>query len=858
MNDGFGRFKLAEGIAAVAVMLAASGFAASPACAAAHIDFGGATWTPLRSTVKIEREKPSSPNGSSGLRIRGRFEDGDASAVSDARPMEEYQVYRIRARVRAVRFEQSALAASSIMPFPYVRCEFMTDDEDGCLGMADARVAAWKWGEWNDISGEFRAPWGTRRCRVVVADDYSTWEKGRGTSGITFTVDIQVAGIVIEPVAGFCIDGRYPAPSTTVLKERRGMHPRLYFTEERIAALREAVKTTHAPLWKRLREQADAVLKNRPPEWRTSGPDVWDEQWWMSGNAASMLNLATAYVISGERRYFDGARDWALTTCAYPSWGTSWAANVDCMDGHNIFALSIVYDWLYEDLSEKDRATIRDTVVSRGGNMFLKAASGTIVPSHGDFSKRPWPEWEEAWLQNHLWVNSTGLLAAGLAFHDERSETGRWIAFARERFVESVGYLGPDGASHEGINYWSYGMEHLLKSMHLLRDFGFENLYDHPWFKGAALYRLHMSIPRGMWERGFTTVDYGDSHPRDASGPDHILRALAAEYRDPHAQRLARVLDDAGVLLPGNFWLNLIWYDPSVPEANDDDQPTFHLFDDQGFVAARTNWSGDESYLFFKCGPYIGHYALENMTYCASSAHHTHPDQNGFMLYGAGERLMRDDGNYGKYTGQHNTLLIDGGEQLGGGESIFDGSRLHALRRAPKILTAESTPSLDHIAGDAAEAYPPETGLTKYERRLLFLKEANVLIVLDDIALDKPRELELRFHPGPQEAANENDAFVTRTEKSVMRFEALTPEGVTSTAEMHPLVDRRYNTSDMLAYRLRKTGARWTNAVAISWAVAGKEPERVKLSKRGDSWVFTAGGREVTYDGASGKAFMAR
>ena len=76
------------------------------------------------------------------------------------------------------------------------------------------------------------------------------------------------------------------------------------------------------------------------------------------------------------------------------------------------------------------------------------------------------------------------------------------------------------------------------------------------------------------------------------------------------------------------------------------------------------------------------------------------------MLFGGGEWLVRDDGYQPKWTGQHNTLLVDGRGQLGEGAEWFHGSEPLAAKARPKVLRAVSTAALDHIAGDATEAYP--------------------------------------------------------------------------------------------------------------------------------------------------------
>ena len=62
------------------------------------------------------------------------------------------------------------------------------------------------------------------------------------------------------------------------LEAYRGVHPRLLLDAARVAELREAIKTTHAALWKGAKDQADFLTRNKPPAYREKtryGP--WDD-----------------------------------------------------------------------------------------------------------------------------------------------------------------------------------------------------------------------------------------------------------------------------------------------------------------------------------------------------------------------------------------------------------------------------------------------------------------------------------------------------------------------------------------------------------------------------------------------------
>ena len=111
--------------------------------------------------------------------------------------------------------------------------------------------------------------------------------------------------------------------------------------------------------------------------------------------------LAMAYALSGEKQYLDAARRWALASCGYKTWGLGRIDGMDLAAGHQLFGLAIVYDWCYRDLDETARRQIRETLTSRTTAMFQAAAAG-----------KAW--WHRSYLQNHLWVNITGMAAAGI------------------------------------------------------------------------------------------------------------------------------------------------------------------------------------------------------------------------------------------------------------------------------------------------------------------------------------------------------------------------------------------------------------------------------------------------------------
>ena len=789
------------------------------------------TWRPRRETIEVTRaaDLGATEESKACLQVRGRIEGGWNYAISDQHAMTAGGLYRLWAWVRV-----DSLGETTQPPF--LKCEFVGEEGSGELGRASTEAYdAARMGEWQRLVGEFQAPEGTVAFWLAL-------EKGGNTP---MEIDAHLDDVAVEPIERLSILDQYrldpiPAP----LEAMRGVHPRIYLTTARIAELREAIKTTHAPLWEEVRAQADAAVKRGAPEYRED--DGWSggEQLWQRGVGNTMPVLAMAYVLTGEQQYLDSARGWALASCGYKTWGLGAIDGMDLAAGHQLFGLGIVYDWCYDGLEEEARATIRETLVRRTSAMFEAAATG-----------KAW--WRRSYLQNHLWVNICGMSVAALALFDEVEEGGHWIGLSRDKFERTMAALGPDGASHEGVGYWGYGVEYMLKFMHLARELLDVDMYDNDWWRNTATYRQYLALPRNAWTRRNNIVDIADCPRGNWYGPEYLLRGLAAEYRDGHAQWLAQQIDEANVDSAEARWLNLVWFDPTLPPTPPTDRPTLHHFDDMDIVSARSDWSGDEALVVLKCGPYIGHEAVQEFSYDPGGGH-VHPDANHFVLFGNGEWLIRDDGYRAKWTGQHNTLLIDGNGQLGEGKQWFDGGPLLKLKARPRITRAVSTPDLDHITGDATEAYPRDIGLRRHVRHLLFLKP-DVLIVIDDIALDEAKALELRFHPEQGEATRDGEALLFGGEKAALRLEPLTLEGVAVAAE-DVAGEGRHGGGDfrMFTVRLSTERATWRNAVALSWSASAARPAKVALSAEPESWTFTAGERMVVFSWAAGEAKAGR
>lgn len=779
------------------------------------------SWRPRVGTVTIRRVPwmAATPQSGASLQIAGSASEGFNYALSNRIGLRENQWYRLEGWLRVD-------GISSNAPMPYLKCDFIPRESGMQLGIAVTnRYHNLRMGRWQKLSALFQAPAGTVAAIVALE---------KGTNDPT-NIHAYLDDVSITAVSEAQIYEQYRLPELSkALAPVRGVHPRLFLTDKCFQDLRRSIQTTHVGLWPKIRALADDLAAVDPPQYNAS-PDNPGQLWQRPvGNA--LPYLAMAYRLTGERRYLDAVRKWALASCNYPTWGLGFRDSTDLAGGHQLFGLALVYDWCYHDLDRVTRDRIRHTLITRGTRMFQKAAKEQV-----------W--WHRLFMHNHLWVSTSGLAAAGLAVFDEADDALLWIGLTVDKFASTKEVLGSDGASHEGIGYWQYGAEYMLKFMHLAQDLLGIDFYDHPWWQNTARYPLYLSLPRSSWTRTNSIVDFADSPRRHWYGPDHTLRHLATVYRDGHAQWLADQIDRANIESSNAQWLNLIWYDPSVAIRHPRTLPTLHHFANKGIVSARTDWNGNEGLLAFKCGPFIGHTAITEMTHDPGGGH-SHPDAGHFVLFGNGEWLIQDDGIGPKWTHQHNTLLIDGQGQLGEGGDGFDGREYLNTRARPRILTAISRPQYDHIAGDATPAYPGNLGLTRFVRHLIFVKP-DVLLVLDDIRCASPKQMELRFHPaGAGGAVNGNRTAIVG-DRAALQIDLLTPASVSTRMDRGPAKNNQAQNAPIIL-RYTRNGQEWRNAVALSWTDIQRPSRIVTLQTTGNTWRFVVDGKPLTFNWTTG------
>jgi hypothetical protein len=626
--------------------------------------------------------------------------------------------------------------------------------------------------------------------------------------------------------------------------------PRLMASKSRLEQIRQNVREEgkYRDMLGLLAAKCDYRIERQTLPHYSVTDDVADG--WQRTVGNGVMDFAAAYAVGGDAKYMQAALAWAERSCGYPTWGREHQKNNDIVAAHQLFGLSLLYDFCHDELSERHRALLRDTVLERARFMYEAALDTDTF-------------WCREWLQNHMWINMCALVSAAIAFYEDApDDADKWIAAGREKLGKAMSLLGPDGASHEGYIYWEYGLDWLVNYAILARRHFGADYMELEWFKNTAQYGIYLLLPKDMWDDQRTFLNFGDCDlvdmPRFAEGAAHLLRFLASEYRDGHAQYAADLLAARYPLVTS--WKNLFYYDPAVEPVDFARLPPRKFFHDMGLACLRPEWSGTESLVAFRCAPYIGHSAFDaydDDPFVDWGGGHVHPDAGSFVFFGAGKPLIIDDGYCFKMTSNHNALTVSGYGQAGEGWIWYDARACHDTGGKPRITVADMGDGYDYFVCDARYAYPVSAELERYNRHFVFL-HPDVLIVIDDAKARNLKSMELRFWPAVQEYSGDGEAFYTQNGPVAMRIASV---GSRFTAEERAYyADYKtiyFNTPEKATERLvfiaQKLTRQLLAVTAISFAKAGGRPPRAPkiCVEGGDGGKGSEGSRvKILLDGA--------
>jgi hypothetical protein len=557
-----------------------------------------------------------------------------------------------------------------------------------------------------------------------------------------------------------------------------GVHPRVYFTDAELAALRTRLHGSEKAEW-----QADLgnirALKVAAP------PPPAEERRAQNEVGMGIVEAAFAYKMEGDPKYLNAAKAYMDAAVSYDVWGYSFnKPNTDLAAGHLLYGLGVGYDLLYNDLTPAERDRYRNKLALQGHLMYE--------------GFKPKPGRTYAYSQNHTFIPMAGLGIAAYAVYGEVPEAADWAKEARAIFDRVLETYSHDGYYYEGYEYWIFATPWIIHYLDAQSHAAGENLFDRPGMRKMHLYAAHSLLPGGQQMFDFGDVydgpvsrakqgeDYERSHPDGHFLTNYnVLYDLAARFHDPEIQGVADWMKNDLGQVNAEEWWSLVWRDERLASTPIAKLPPWHRFEDMDVVFWRSDWSAAATAVAFKCGPPEGHETTRLVAKYPDwhlEDGHVHPDVNSFILFAKGQYLTGDSGYAGvPRTVEHNTLVLDGhGQGEEGSHDAWSAIPYTQLNQVRLLSVRADAHGFDFV-GEGAGAYEAKLGLTQYRRTLHFA--AGDLRVNDSIVSSQPHVFTEMLHSDTTVAPAGKGRFDIHAGDAVLHVEVQSPADAATRVE---------------------------------------------------------------------------
>ncbi|MBR4059935.1 MAG: Ig-like domain-containing protein [Lachnospiraceae bacterium] len=726
-----------------------------------------------------------------------------------------------------------------------------------------------------------------------IIPDTAAEFKGDGAIGGTYTFKVLImAG---EETA--LIDGTVTVKPLSELLNNISTDGslKLFFSEDALNEAKEAIQEEGSlknRLYVDFIEAVELFLDTTPPAYTDYTDSQNDQCSWQQKFAEMTKSLLAAYLFTDDVRYKEKCIEYAVAIAEYDYWAAKASYHEgDLSASYNAYALALVYNWLKDDLTVEQRTTILNRLYyasqciyyrrwyrNRDGGMYCNTSyifSSAILATtlalymDADYASTVLKIDEDmrtyalellAGKENPTPDNIEKNFETSISAEDLKSDCKALLTWVMDDLGQSYYWLPDDGVSFESPAYNIYGGYHLLHaSLMLESDLGIDVFTGNSYYQNNSEFFLNNLVPLDSFTVGNYFLDWADTRRGvDNPGEVEIYSILASKYNDKIASYIVDAYLNAEAGDPDCFWIPIIFVENEVEPAIEENKDTLWYSENLGMVISRSDWSGNESLLWAKCGLPMGKNANSLMPLGASE-YHADPDANSLILYANGEFLIKTDGYGYKHTGNLSTLLINGTGQIGeheknlagegNGNRGLIGDDYTELGLEPTMTVIESTDSYDYFVGAGEEAYDPALLLNKFERNFVYLKEENVLLIVDDIKTGTDQALELRWFPESKTVVESYGIYSVYGTNTVMNFYPFTTENVTTSftdADVFEPEDIVATTEK--AFLQSYTGSKWQNAVAFSWAPNGEAQKQVKyqVGDNANEHIFEVNGKLYT------------
>lgn len=539
-------------------------------------------------------------------------------------------------------------------------------------------------------------------------------------------------------------------------------HPRLWLTPERLSQFRQDVAGDPGHCtWSTFFEKSvlpwmDREIMDEPKGYPDNKrvASIWRQTYIDCQELLyAIRHLAIGGQVTNDAAMLARAKQWLLSVAAWNPSGTTSRSYTDEWAFRVNLALAWGYDWLFDQLSQEERDSVRAALLVR-----TRETADHII-KHAKIHLFPFDS-------HAVRAVSAVLVPASIALLDDAPEAQAWLDYAVEFLFTVYSPWGDnDGGWAEGPHYWMTGMAYLIDAANLLKSYTGLDLYRRPFFQKTGDFPLYTKAP------GTRRATFGD----DSSMGDlpavkigYNLRQYAGVSGNGAYQWYYDEIRRTNPDTEKEFY-NWGWWDfnfdeltyrtdfPTVAATPPDEQDRLRWFRGIGWVAVQHRMQDPDNHLQFvmKSSPF-------------GSISHSHGDQNAFCLAAFGEDLAIQSGHYVAFnstmhqnwrrqTRSKNAILINGKGQYA------DKDKALAMQATGRIEIAEDRGDHVYIRGDATAAYrslSPE--VTSVLRDVYFVNNA-YLVVVDSIDAETPVGIDWLLHAnGPMSLGSSTFRYTGR------------------------------------------------------------------------------------------------
>jgi hypothetical protein len=496
-------------------------------------------------------------------------------------------------------------------------------------------------------------------------------------------------------------------------------HPRLFFRESDLPALREKSETLPCKtIWERILRRCE--------------------------NSEDVSSLSLVYLITGDASFAERAKAGIWKILNEPK---KWDDPEFLSVNPRLMSVAIGYDWLYGYLTQDERAEIRRVTIEKGIEYTYSAA-------------RQYPWWSNWPRCNWGMVIYSAAGVASLAFLGEEEGTPEFVRFFSDKLQMWLAEGGEDGGWGESVSYYSYAWFNGVRFIDALKNVssGEVNFFRHPFMSKTFSYPLYLTMPDDSGYVNFSNLSGG------ISTTALIMRKLAAEFENPYAQWHAGKTQGAS---PFEF----IWYDPHLEAKTPFDLPKAKLFRTIHWAVMRTGWTDADDILFAMKGGQNDwdHHHLDHNTFILNAYGERLIIDHGYAWPTPPDRIP-----YANDTKAHNTLLVNSRGQLDGAAN-YSGGR-GAWQHFTPLSDFVHSECYDGVTGSAKRAYARDQ-IREYIRQVVFVRP-ECFVIFDTVEAEQPSTFEWLFHTFG-DVSVDGDCVMIAQSKASLAIKILAPEAFT-------------------------------------------------------------------------------